>query len=170
MRFEKVSFDSFLKDFTKYYKYSMSVDNYKSAYQEIKLPERSTEKSAGYDFYAPCSFFIFPGEDIILPSGIKCFFNKDEGKNWHLKLYARSSLGIKHKIVLTNGTGIIDADYYNNPDNEGDILISLHNFGPKGVRIQAGDKIMQGIFEAYALTENDFASGIRRGGVGSTGR
>lgn len=73
-------------------------------------------------------------------------------------------------MVLTNCTGIIDADYYNNPENEGDIMLSLYNFGNMGVNINAGDKVMQGIFEAYAIADDDRAEGLRTGGIGSTGR
>lgn len=170
MRFEKVSFNAFYTDLLKYAPYRLNENEGKLAYENIQLPQRATVCSAGYDFFSPCAFYLLPGMDIVIPSGIKCYFTADESKNWHLKLYPRSSLGIKHNIVLTNCTGVIDADYYNNPKNEGDILISLTNFGCSGVQIQAGDKIMQGIFEAYALTEDDRASKVRTGGVGSSGR
>lgn len=170
MRFEKISYDAFCKELFRFGPYMMDRDECEKAYQRIRLPERGTERSAGYDFVTPCGIFLLPNKNIIIPSGIKCYFSEDEAKNWHLKLYPRSSLGIKKNVILSNGTGIIDADYYNNPDNEGDILISLYNFGSMGIRICSGDKVMQGIFEAYAVTENDIASGSRTGGLGSTGR
>ena len=170
MRFEKISFNAFYADLLKYGPYMMTRDEANIAYERIQLPERATVCSAGYDLFSPCAFYLLPGKSMIIPSGIKCYFSAAESENWHLKLYIRSSMGIKHFTVLTNGTGVIDADYYNNPKNEGDILIALYNFGPVGVQISAGDKIMQGVFEAYAVTEDDSASGSRMGGVGSTGR
>ena len=169
MRFEKIDFDVFKREMLKM-DTNVTVDVCIKAYEQIRIPERATEHSAGYDFVTPIGFYLPDRCSILIPTGIKCYFSAAEAKNWHLKLYPRSSLGIRHKVVLTNGTGVIDADYYNNPDNDGDIMISLYNYGGRGIHINAGDKIMQGIFEAYAITEEDAASGSRTGGLGSTGR
>ena len=169
MRFEKVSYEAFRQDMLKI-ETNVTESVIKNAYNAIKLPERATENSAGYDFFTPLGFWLPKKCSILVPTGIKCFFNENEAKNWHLKLYPRSSLGIRHNIVLSNGTGVIDSDYYGNPYNEGDIMISLFNYGYKGIKIYEGDKIMQGIFEAYAVTDDDAAYGVRTGGLGSTGR
>lgn len=64
---------------------------------------------------------------------------------------------------------IIDADYYNNQDNEGEIFVQLLNFAPCDIKIKAGDRICQGIIKNYLVTEDDAASGERTGGLGSTG-
>ena len=169
MRFEKVSFNSFWKDMCKIDP-TFTLGICEKAYEDIRLPRRASVSSAGYDFVTPIRFYIAKKSTILIPTGIKCYFSETESKNWHLKLYPRSSLAIRHKIVLSNCTGVIDADYYNNPENEGDIMLSLFNYGERGLQINAGDKIMQGIFEAYALTEDDIANDIRRGGIGSSGR
>lgn len=169
MKFEKVSLETFRKDLKKIEPY-FTEELIETAYTKIRIPERATAGSAGYDFVTPVRIYLPPKRDIRIPTGIKCFFSAAEAANWHLKLYPRSSLGIKQKVVLTNCTGIIDADYYNNPENEGDIMLSLYNFGNMGVNINAGDKVMQGIFEAYAITDDDRAEGLRTGGIGSTGR
>jgi dUTP pyrophosphatase len=86
----------------------------------------------------------------------------------HLELHIRSSYGMKYGLRLANGVGIIDADYYNNPDNEGEILVKLINDGERDVFIMKGDRFCQGIFTKHYLTDNDNATGERVGGVGST--
>jgi dUTP pyrophosphatase len=71
-------------------------------------------------------------------------------------------------LTLANGVGIIDADYYNNPDNEGEIFLQIINWGPSPVIVKKGTKLGQGIIKSYLLTENDNATGERVGGFGST--
>lgn len=60
-------------------------------------------------------------------------------------------------------------DYYNNPDNEGEIAGLFYNMLEEDVVLKAGDKMMQGIFVKYGTVENDNADGVRNGGFGSTG-
>lgn len=166
MRFEKVSREAFVKDMVKC---GFDKDYATKAYEEIRLPKKATEFSAGYDFFTPIKFCLKPTERLVIPTGIKVYFNETESKMWHLKLYVRSSLGTKKDIVLSNGTGIIDPDYYGNPDNEGDMLMALYNRGCNYRRFEVGDRIMQGVFGIHGTVENDFAKGERLGGVGSTG-
>ena len=66
--------------------------------------------------------------------------------------------------------GIIDADYVDNPDNEGEIAFAFMNITKAPVIIEAGDKLGQGIFIKYGVTDDDAAEGERKGGFGSTGR
>lgn len=75
---------------------------------------------------------------------------------------------LKHNLIIPNGVGVIDADYYNNPDNEGEIMGLFINIGKNDYHIHKGDRIMQGIITSYAVTENDQAQGKRNGGFGST--
>ena len=138
----------------------------KCNYEDIKLPVRSTAHSAGYDFISPFDFELKPGETIKVPSGIKAQMNEDE----FLALLVRSSMGFKYNIRLCNQVGIVDSDYYNNPDNEGHMFIALKNEGEKVFTINKGDKYAQGIFQKYLLTDDDQASGIRTGGIGSTNK
>lgn len=63
---------------------------------------------------------------------------------------------------------IIDADYYNNPDNEGHIYFQLINLSPVPIMLKKGDCIGQGIIKHYLTTDNDNAEGERLGGFGST--
>ena len=71
--------------------------------------------------------------------------------------------------MLANGTGVIDADYYGNADNDGNIGLTLYNYGTETVTLVAGERIMQGVVVDYKITENDGAFGSRVGGFGSTG-
>lgn len=66
--------------------------------------------------------------------------------------------------------GVVDADYYNNVDNEGEIAALFYNMLDEDVVLEVGDKMMQGIFVKYAVTNDDNAEGQREGGFGSTGK
>lgn len=157
--FEKISFEQYVKD--------VGGERHELAeeYLDIKLPRRATAKSAGYDIYSPFSFELNPGETIKIPTGIKAYMQNDEV----LKIYIRSSLGFKYDVVLSNSTGIIDADYFNNPNNEGHIWIKLINHGDKTLSINKGEAIAQGIFEKYLIADNDKPVKEERvGGIGST--
>ena len=85
----------------------------------ISLPTRGTKSSAGYDFYSPIDTTIKPHEKQVIWTDIKSYMQENEV----LMIYVRSSIGIKKGLVLANGTGIIDKDYYNNSDNDGNIGI-----------------------------------------------
>lgn len=101
----------------------------------------------------------------LVPTGIKCKMPED----YYLQLSVRSSLPLKHWLILGNGVGIIDSDYYNNPDNEGHIYFQLINLLPVPVKIQKGECFGQGILLPYATCaneSNDFKA--REGGFGST--
>ena len=89
-----------------------------------------------------------------------------------LSIHIRSSLAVKRSLVLMNSVGIVDADYYNNEDNEGHIFIALWNRGHEDVVIEQGERIAQGIFQKYLTADGDEAGhgDVRRGGFGSTGR
>ena len=132
----------------------------------VTLPTRKTIGSAGYDFRCPYSYTLNAGETVVFKTGVKACMNRNEV----LYIYIRSSLGIKHKLALTNGTGIIDSDYYNNPDNEGHIYFQMINLSPFDIQLHKGDVIGQGIIKPYLITEDDNASGDRLGGFGSTSK
>lgn len=133
----------------------------------ISLPLRKTEYSAGYDIASAADVILLPGTVTIIPTGLKAYMGKDE----FLGIHIRSGLSIKNKVSLINGQGIIDADYYNNEDNEGHLMIAIYNHNDKEVLISKGMRIAQGIFYKYLLTDcdenNSFAT--RSGGFGSTG-
>ena len=161
---------------------------------DLPLPVRKTAQSAGYDFVVaedivipPYSEmvermlkhkpFISPGLELaaqtikeakakvtLVSTGMKC--QLDEGT--YLELSVRSSCPLKHWLVLGNSVGIIDADYYNNPDNEGEIFFQIINLAPFAIQLKRGDAIGQGIIKPYLTTEDDAATGERTGGFGST--
>ncbi len=131
----------------------------------IKMPERKTSGSAGYDFSAAINIDINPKTIAFVTTGIKAYMPVDEV----LQMYPRSSLSFKKKLIKANSVGIIDSDYYNNPDNEGEIMLILYNFGDEVVRIEKGERIAQGIFMKYFTTDEDDTKIKRLGGFGSTG-
>ena len=139
----------------------------KNAPADTVLPKRKTAKSAGYDFVLPCDVRLNPHSiSAIIPTNVKAFMPDDEV----LMLYIRSSIGIKHHVTLANGTGIIDADYFSNPDNDGNIGICLQNNSNEIVSFKKGERIMQGIFVKYAVCDSDDTNEVRKGGFGSTGK
>lgn len=107
---------------------------------------------------------ITKAKPTLIPTGVKCHLDPDT----FLQLSIRSSSPLKYWIILANGVGIIDADYYNNPDNEGHIYFQVINLSPIPIQIKKGDAIGQGIIMNYIKTSNDFAIGAREGGFGST--
>ena len=132
----------------------------------ISLPERKTIASAGYDIESAIDAVIEKGKMKIIPTGLKAYMGNDE----YLSIHIRSSISIKKGIVLMNSTGITDADYYNNPENEGHIMIALYNTSETDFSVTKGERIAQGIFQKYLKIENDNSESTRKGGFGSTGK
>ncbi len=148
--FEKVSEEQF------------KINNGKN-YEHIVLPKRATEGSAGYDFFSSCDIEINPKSDYLVPTGIRARMEN----GWVLCIFPRSGLGFKYGLSLKNTVGIIDADYYFS-DNEGHIMIKLHNNSSETVFIPQGKAIAQGIFLPFGITEDDEVHEKRTGGFGST--
>lgn len=177
--------------------------------QDITLPERKTERSAGYDFEVAEDIIIpsyltlykqletesfkdvelmdilfdpsklktiytlaemadltklTKAKPTLVPTGVKCKLESDT----YLELSVRSSCPLKYWLILANGVGIIDADYYSNPDNDGEIFFQMINLSPCDIQLKKGDIIGQGIIKPYLKTEDDAAQGDRLGGFGST--
>ena len=135
--------------------------------EEIKLPERATINSAGYDFYCPVDLEIQPNEKVKIFTDVKAKMFDYEV----LFLIIRSSMGINKELTLMNSTGVIDSDYYSNEKNDGNIILAIRNDGNEIVKIQKGDRIMQGIFLNYLITSNESEKNLlkkRNGGLGST--
>ena len=171
------------------------VTKYEKA--DLAMPVRKTEFSAGYDMVAAEDYIIpsiwpmfeearklFEIEDdefvtmpmmadftkrtgikpTLVSTGMKCKLNPGT----FLQLSVRSSSPLKYWIMLANGVGIIDADYYNNPDNEGEIFFQLFNLSPFNIQIKKGEAIGQGVILPYNITVDDVVNGERLGGFGST--
>ena len=136
--------------------------------KQINMPVRKTKYSAGYDIEA--------AEDVIIPSfkkgmaptlvktGLKAYMQDDE----MLLLYNRSSNPKKKGLILANSVGVIDKDYYGNPDNDGHIMFAFFNIKDEDITIKKGEAIGQGVFQKYLVADDDQAEGTRTGGFGST--
>ncbi len=167
--------------------------------ENIAMPIRKTNGSAGYDMVA-AEDYIIPsfwqmndeakkiwevGEDeyvnmemmnqftastgfqpTLVSTGMKC--KLDPGT--FLQLSVRSSSPLKYWLMMANGVGIIDSDYYNNTDNEGEIFFQIYNLSPFNIQIKKGEAIGQGIILPWGVTEDDAAAGERTGGFGSTSK
>ncbi len=156
-KFEKISFEQFVKD----------VKDDRMLYDNIELPKRSTKTSAGYDIRSVEDGIIKPGQTMIFKTGLKVCMNPDEV----LYIYSRSSQGYKYNVCLINSVGVIDSDYYNNPDNEGHFSVKLINLGDKDFEVKVGDKIAQGVFMKFlTVDDEEEIKGKRKGGLGSTGK
>ena len=136
----------------------------------INVPIRKTKYSAGYDIEA--------AEDTIIPSfkkgsnptliktGLKAYMQDDE----YLMLCNRSSNPKKKGLILANSVGIVDKDYYGNPDNDGHIMFAFYNIKEEDIKIKKGEAIGQAIFQKYLVVDDDNAEGERAGGFGSTNK
>ncbi len=135
--------------------------------KNIHLPKRSTTFAAGYDVEAAEDIVIEPYQKgmkpTLIPTGLKAYCLDDE----YYMLVNRSS-GPKKGFVMANSIGIIDKDYYENPDNDGHFYFQYWNFGTEPLKINKGDVIGQVIFQKYLIVDNDDATGNRMGGFGST--
>ena len=166
---------------------------------DLAMPVRKTSQSAGYDMVAAEDYVIpslplmceeakllWPVEvdeyvsleqmadftkkigfkPTLVSTGMKC---KLDPGSW-LQLSVRSSSPLKYWLMLGNGIGIIDADYYNNPDNEGEIFFQIYNLSPFNIQIKKGDAIGQATILPYGITSDDIVMGERTGGFGSTSK
>ena len=136
----------------------------------INLPIRKTKFSAGYDIEA--------AEDVVIPSfkkgmnptlvktGLKAYMQDDEV----MFLYNRSSNPKKKGLILANSVGVIDKDYYGNPDNDGHVMFAFYNIKEEDITIKKGEAIGQAVFQKYLVSDDDNAEGERIGGFGSTSK
>ncbi len=135
--------------------------------KDIHLPKRSTMHAAGYDVEAAEDVIIpvyHPGvKPTLIPTGLKAYCMDDE---WYM-LVNRSS-GPKKGFIMANSIGVIDSDYYENESNDGHFYFQYINCSDHDIEVKKGDVIGQVIFQKYLTVDNDEASGIRKGGFGST--
>lgn len=133
------------------------------------LPARQTSQAAAYDLKAAADYTIPPFQPgtkpILIPTGVKVKLNP----NQVLLCFNRSSNPLKRNLFLANGVGVIDADYFDNESNEGEIFASFYNYGTKNYTIHRGDRIMQGMIISYQTLANAITLNTKRtGGFGST--
>lgn len=191
MKFEKVTYEEFARSIKSMARFEFADDeDIRKVYDEIKLPERSTSGSAGYDFFSPIGAVLasfradieqcrddfteemhdivnLKRDEIIIPTGIKAQIDP----HWVLILAPRSGQGFNYGVALANTIGVIDEDYYNNEKNEGHIMVKLTSTSTEfdELYIRRGKAFCQGIFLPYGLTDDDKATAKRTGGLGSTG-
>ena len=144
--------------------------------KNINLPKRQTKYAVGYDIEAAEDTFIPSlfklvkenkesiNKPVLVKTGIKAYFEPDEV----MYLYNRSSGPSKRGLVLANSVGVFECDYYSNPNNDGEILVSLYNFSNEDITIRKGERIAQAVFQKFLITDDDNAEGTRLGGFGST--
>lgn len=139
---------------------------FEKIYEDAILPTRATTGSAGYDFhiYSKDTVYIMPGQMVVFETGIKAYMKPDEV----LMLFIRSSAAIKRGLMLANNVAIIDYDYADNPENDGHIKIAIINMSKETQYLKPMERIAQGIFVKYYITDDDNAQNERMGGIGST--
>jgi len=135
--------------------------------KDIHLPVRQTAHAAAYDIEAAEDITIpvyKPGiKPTLIPTGLKAYCGEDEC----YFLISRSG-GPKKGLLTPHGFGLIDADYYENPDNDGHFMVQVFNCSDHELEIKKGDKVAQVMFTKYLKIDDDHASGMRMGGFGST--
>lgn len=165
IKFEKVSLEQFTKDLRKVLMPHVTDEEAKDIYNKIQLPKRGSTGSAGYDFCTPIGFTLEEGNTVItIPTGIRAVMPL----NTYLQIVPRSSIGFKTGVRLANQVGIIDADYSESP-NEGHIMLKFVA-GFNSLNVSSGDRVVQGIFLKYNVTDDDDVDSVRVGGIGSTGK
>lgn len=139
-------------------------DTYRKNERVVRLPQRATQRSMAYDFFANANYIAKPGDVIKVWTDVKAYMPEDEG----LIINIRSSMG--GKWMLINQQGWIDSDYYSNKDNDGNIGFFLKNVSDDILEIRYNDRIGQGMFIQYLVADRDNPiKQTRQGGFGSTG-
>lgn len=135
---------------------------------KINLPKRATEGSAGYDFESAEDIVVPVGGTALVKTGVKAYMNSNE----YLQVQIRSSLAKDGGLMLMNSVGIVDADYADNPKNEGEVMFLFYNAGRYDYKIEKGQRIGQGIFTPFYVVDGDerVVKSKRVGGTGSTGK
>lgn len=135
---------------------------------DIPFPSRATAGSAGLDLRACLDgpVTIAPRQLARIPTGVAIAL---PGPEYAALVFARSGLGVKHGISLSNGVGVIDSDY------RGELVVPLRNFGDGTYTIQPGERIAQLVIMPVLLPEivevEELSQTQRgQGGFGSTGR
>jgi dUTP pyrophosphatase len=133
-----------------------------------KKPSKATSGAAGFDMYAAIAnpVTIAPQEIVSIPTGVALGF---PNSRYVGLLFARSGLGVKHGICLSNGVGVIDSDY------TGEIVVGLSNISKEPYTIEPGERIAQLLVMEIPPVDIEWVEDIKKtkrndSGFGSTGR
>ena len=143
--------------------FEVVVDTMRKTNGEVKLLQRGTSKAMAYDFFANDNYVVEPNRIIKVWTDVKAYM----GENECLIINVRSSMG--GKFMLANTSGWIDADYYSNENNDGNIGVFLKNISEETLIINKGDRVAQGAFFTFLVADNGNTDEVRTGGFGSTG-
>lgn len=138
-------------------------------------PSIATRGSFGYDLHTTHDEFFWHDFDIVLArTGFK--LAADLPADVAMLVLPRSSLPLKHRLIVPNSPGLVDRDYAGELMVE---LMSLPRFDTNGVRemspyvLPAGTKVAQLLFVRVALPVIELVDEVNptrdRGGFGSTG-
>lgn len=142
--------------------------NRKDIEREGEIYTYINEKEFREDYYSLDSIAKITKENRAKPTLVSTGVKAYMPENSYLELSVRSSCPLKYWLIMANGVGIIDSDYADNPDNEGEIFFQIINLSPVPIILRKGDVIGQGIFKPYFRTDSDEAIDVRVGGFGST--
>lgn len=156
----------------------------------VKLPIRSTKTSAGFDFEAAEDVYIAPLwkqilkgaresygrdddklQDFVRPTKVKTGIKAYMGDDEFLGLFSRSSLPFTKFLILVDGVGVVDSDYYGSEREDGHIFFQFLNFGLFTVKIRKGERIGQGVFMNFLDADDGKCRKLdvkRTGGSGTT--
>lgn len=142
--------------------FEVVIDEKRRTAGDITLPTRGSSKAMAYDFYANETYSVLPNEIVKVWTDVKAYMQENEC----LIINVRSSMG--GKFMLANSQGWIDADYYSNEGNDGNIGVFLKNISNETQTIFKGDRVAQGAFFNFLVADNGNADNVRTGGFGST--
>ena len=135
---------------------------------DFPLPKFATPGSAAMDLRACIDrpVTIRAGERTVVPTGLAMAL---PSADYVALLFARSGLGIRKGVCLSNGVGVIDSDY------RGEIGVGLVNLSQEAYTVQPGDRIAQLMVvpverPTVSLVEDLDDTSRGSGGFGSTGR
>jgi dUTP pyrophosphatase len=140
---------------------------FKKLVPEAKLPAYATEGSACFDISSIQNVTIPVGERADILTGLAV----EVPPGFVLLLFSRSGMGFKYGVRLANCVGVIDSDY------RGELICCLQNDGFEDFRINAGNKIAQGMLVPIPMASmlqiveaEELSATVRgSGGFGSTG-
>ena len=144
--------------------FEVVADEKRKTTGEITLPTRGSSTAMAYDFYATDDFIVHPNAIAKVWTDVKAYMQENEC----LILSVRSSMS--GKFMLANTQGWIDADYYSNESNDGNIGIFLKNISGERQEIKKGDRIAQGAFFNFLVADSGNTDRVRTGGWGSTNK